>query len=71
MPALQRGIIYQEEHGDGVDYGVQFDVIVVPVFPFRTVAVIDMAEDQDTVPVSDFGFLIGKHSRAGYRNPLR
>ena len=60
MPTLQRGIIYKKEHSDGIDYGVQFNVIVVPVFPFRTVVVINMTEDQDTVSISDFLLSMGK-----------
>ena len=60
VPAFQRRIIFERVLGYDICYHIQFDVVMVPVFPFRAVAVIDMAENQYTVPVSDFGFLIGE-----------
>jgi len=52
VSAFQGCIVRKKERGNRIDYGVQFDVVMVPVFPFRTVTVIDVTEDQYTVPVT-------------------
>ena len=43
MPALQRSVIHQKEHGNCIHHSVQFDVVVVPVFPFSPIVILPSA----------------------------
>lgn len=53
MAAAHGGIIRQEEHGQSIHHGVQFNVIVIPILPLRAAVVIDMSEDHHAVGKAD------------------
>ena len=53
MAAAHGGIIGQEEHGQSIHHGVQLDVVVIPILPFRAAMVIDMTENHHAVGKAD------------------
>ena len=53
VPAFQRRIILQCVLGNDVRNHIQFDVVMVPKLPFRSILMVHMPKDQHAVMIAD------------------